>query len=244
LGAALGLEKARIVSKALLADEKNAGERELDAERVLGGEFTLIAAQVRHMERTLEGDWLNREEGDIMLQMTEGEDLLAPEWGPHMEGKISEEQKKILENTYMNCASTRKENETGRDKDLRRMSFTLAAMECLEIGKRNKVANALGTLRKLQGKDMEGQEVSEEDQEALSQMMRKRGAEMAGKGAKASAGGLGGILGSWPQMLFLGAASLAYRQAKILDSGHYGNQEEWISFLKGDAANLEIDRVA
>lgn len=249
LGELIGLEKARLVMRALNANTKEFPEKAADAEKILGSDFGLICAQVAHMEDTLQKDWEDPTARDGIIDPTQGKSLLCTEilnrmeplkdkdGKPTAEKNASDEQIKSLEDAYMDAASRKTNSELPRDRTNRKIAFVLAAMQVMELGKRARVGNLLKTVRELDtpeiNLDMDSEEAKENPgKNRLSRWIKEKGLAAGKKILSLPKQGVGAVAKQWPQALFLGAIGHMWKQNMDVDGKHYGGQEQHVAFMK------------
>jgi hypothetical protein len=182
------LEKCRVAMAAITANPKNKLKKEQEAEMFLGKDYTLLAAQVKHMENMLEKDWQAAVQGNLaegkepVINPTGGKDLICPEILSKMKSP-SKNQIKILEDMYTNMAFRKKgvyDPENERDT---KVSFLLGSMSLLEEGRRS---NALEKMESLKQEMLQDREIPQEEEEPenthnqnLKKLHRMKGAEEA-----------------------------------------------------------------
>lgn len=244
MGELVGLEKVRLVVRALTAGPKDYDEKAADAERILGPEFSLIKAQVAHMEATLEMDWSKAADGEVILNPTGGKDLVCDavkskmeripdkDGNPTEDRKIGDDQVKTLESAYIDAAARKEDSEGPRDRSNRKISFILAATEMLEIGKKARMANILKTVRELDNPEFEIGDESSPERKKLSQWLREKGSMGLKTLVRLPKKGVVAAIKAAPQAIVLGIASKMWQQNLDLDGKHFGSQEQFTVFMK------------
>jgi len=235
------LEKCRITTNALLAPTKTQKEREMEAESLLGMEFDLIKAQVSHLERCLNTDWIKCDPQTGIINPTSGPDLICPEIRQRMlNGEPSQPQLDALDHVYSEIARRKTTSErTDREEQNEKISFVLGSMSLLEHGKKAKYTNLLTEIREI-SLEKPAEEKTEEEPAPKNWFDRLRNT-MKGKllnAPKPLRDGVGKIIQQWPQLLGMHILS----QAKDTDGRHFGCHEEWVSWLQNSGA-MEVDRV-
>ena len=202
IGDLMALEKASIAIQALTASPKDYPTKKMEAEQILGAEFGMIEAQVRHMEDMMEKDLANcNQELGPMGNQTQGMDLISEDMRrrivPFKEGDeptLTQEQLDILNKTYEQEILAADPNESRETKMNRKVNFALAACEVIAIGKENLLANALKQIREIPAMDPEEQKLGEGVRSGIN--LKK---------------GLGTILKTWPQAMVAGGVGAVWK---------------------------------
>jgi hypothetical protein len=246
----IGLEKVRLVVRALTAGTKDYDTKAADAEKILGPEFGLIKEQVAHMEASLEMDYSKGFKGEgetVIPNPTQGNDLfckgildrmeptLDKDGKPTRERKISPEQLDVLDSAYLDAIARKKDGETPRDRVNRKIGFILAATEMLEIGKRARAANLLKTVRELENPEISLGEETTPERRRLSQWIREKGVGLLRNMVRLPKKGVGAALKAAPQALVIAVAAKSWKHSQTLHEKHYGANEEFLQFMKTEA---------
>jgi hypothetical protein len=228
----LGMEKIRLVMNAATAPDELKLEKEKNAYEVLGNDYYLIKNQMEHMENCLKKDWLKCMADEGITTPLSGKALIGPELSTRINGEPSEEQIKALEESYSWMAFNRKENHSSRDSLAEKTAFCLSAMQVLELGKKAKFINVAKEINmvakekaqeaKLLGRDPVPPPIPDEYLNPKENL--KEGANKAG-------GGVGRIIGQWPQMLALHIWAASKTKAKQEQFGQYSSMEDHVKVM-------------
>ena len=245
LGELIGLEKVRLMVRALTATTKDYNTKAAEAEKILGPEFQLIKEQVTHMEQSLEMDWARAEEtGKAIINQTEGQDLVADSikarmepvldknGNPTNERKFSKEQLAVLDSAYENATARKTDSESPRDRLNRKITFVLAAAEMVELGKRAKMANLLKTVRELDNPEIKIGEETTPERQRLSGWLREKGVAALKGLVRLPKKGVAAAMKAAPQAIVVGVAAKMWQHSKVMHERHYGKQEEFVAFMK------------
>lgn len=246
LGELIGLERTRLVVRALNATPRDYPEKAADAEKILGKEFGWIAEQVAHMENCLDKDSIENTDG---INLTEGVDLLCPALAEKMEKnedgtpRIAPEQLLALEEAYLNASAHKGDGETPQDRTSRKISFVLAASEILERGKQATLANTLKAIREMEApekSDVLPPPLPEEEKSDLSKKIREKGIGKIADSKKEGEKGVGKIVAQWPQALFLMAVAKLWKGNLDLDGKHFGPHEQFVEYMKANLGEVNM----
>jgi hypothetical protein len=230
----LALEKMRMTMAAAICSPEEKPLKEAEAFEIMGEEYSLIKSQMEHLEKTLETDWLKSVPGEGIMNPAVGKTLICPEIAARMKTEPSEEQLKALEDTYKHMADRRGEEHSLRDKNTEKTGFCVASMQFLEMGKKAKFMNAFKSIRDTSKEKIEeikenAQETPDEietpDEVSTEASMLKRGLDSIKSGVGKAIKGSPGILAAQIWIMTKNKANKEY-------SGHYGRQDDLVSFTK------------
>jgi hypothetical protein len=237
----LAFEKMRMIMATSTCPPEEKPNHEKDAFEVMGEEYSLAKSQMDHLEKMLEIEWLKSVPNEGIQNPAKGESLICPEMLARMDGEPSEEQIKVLEDTYGHMAKKRTEEDTQRDKMTEKTAFCLASMQFLEMGKKAKYMNAFKEIRNASKEKIENMagkngvdnlkeseeslEIPEPDENAPQKNLARRGLE-------ATKRGVGKMIKSCPAILAAQIWVMTKNKSQQEFSGHYGSMEDHVRFMK------------